>query len=641
MENQLQEQRQQSLRLRGPRPIPTPLRRKVVLPPGKENLFATKDVNRLVDQHVEQTPQMPQPLPESPAPARPTTTLMVTQPVVEAVVNPYLQSMPPHQNGDRRRPVSAIYPSHGDIIPEFNDLSINDHSNNCYYNNNINKNDTNNSYNNDNTINNYEHMNRHGNGNYFSPAEQQPLQQSFQQQEQQQYHPTYIEPAPPAVPEKDAIFQKPTNSNQLTRSLETENTYQEIKPQQSQTSQFQVPQEEKNSFEEPKTPQSVNTDWRKTVVTPDIPSPQLPPELPPLRIRSSRPPSPYKKGALDLNASQWRYHIQKNLRDFYLTTNPDSDHIHCPVGPSYYVDMQPCQGKDLCGPEGQPLFTLTLLDPITEAPKISVRRGFIAGDGGSEYFNVYMYTMEGKIEWEAVATAVVPATTASEKEHGGINSIIGGKKKHFAARQFVFKDPSSGISYIVGNRSDGHRLNISVKTEEDEEFEVEEDDSGSVIKSGKKSTKVYFYRPATAGDPKLPEKILAVLQRRKQFHKKLMKDLASFDTKRLLASSPNKRADAYGGDGVIDDGEDGTANFGWLTLFEAVRATPQPGNVNSANRDHLWQLVVALTFAVSYSQRIDTKVRSVGERLKKLGRKYKDGRFQVMYGHRHTQSSVQ
>ena len=435
------------------------------------------------------------------------------------------------------------------------------------------------------------------------------------------------------MPPKDTNF-KPVNTAQPKYPPPAEPTFhQEPEPQQPQEYQE----------EKPKTPQILETDWRSIVVTPDIPAPQLPPDLPPLKLRSSRPPSPYKKGALDLNASQWRYHIQKNLRDFYLTTNPDSDHIHCPVGPSYYVDMQTPQSKDQRGPDGQPLFTLTLLDPITEVPKISVRRGFVAGARGpEEYFGVTLYTPKGQVDWEAAATAVSMASAAPghESEHGAYNGLIGGKKKHSAVRQFVFKDPVTGIQYVVGNRTDGHRLNLSIKAEEDEEFEVDEDDNnGGVLKSGKRSTKVYFYRAAAPGDP--TDKMLAVLQRRKQFHKKLMKDLASFDTKRLLASSPNKRANAYGGDGVIDDGEDDTANFGWLTLFEAVRSMPQPGVKPQATRDHLWQLVVALTFAVSYSQRADTKVRSVGEKLKKLGRKYKDGRFQVIYGHRHSQSSIQ
>ncbi|ODQ68109.1 hypothetical protein NADFUDRAFT_63587 [Nadsonia fulvescens var. elongata DSM 6958] len=33
----------------------------------------------------------------------------------------------------------------------------------------------------------------------------------------------------------------------------------------------------------------------------------------------------------------WLYHVLKNLKDFYLTTNPTEFHLNCRVGPSYYV----------------------------------------------------------------------------------------------------------------------------------------------------------------------------------------------------------------------------------------------------------------------------------------------------------------
>jgi hypothetical protein len=638
---QQQQQRQQSLRLRGPRPIPTPLRRKAVA--AAPLLAETEDIDRFLERQAELRPAMAMAAPATSAPAavgsepRQSISTTVLPPVnlhfpAAAAVVPQYQP---------RRPVSAIYSAQNEVVTEFSDLTINNSTNN---------NSNNNNYNGYNSYaNGYGNSNDNGtnSGNYYPPVEEQEQEQQQQQQHQHQHQQQYqkqqslyAEPAPPAVPPKDSNFQQPVNTNRFTYLPPVEPTFH----QESEPQQYDQPQQQEEDLlqeEKPKTPQILESDWRNTIVTPDIPAPQLPPDLPPLRLRSSRPPSPYKKGALDLNASQWRYHIQKNLRDFYLTTNPDSDHIHCPVGPSYYVDMHTLHGKDQRGPDGQPLFTLTLLDPITEVPKISVRRGFVTGvGGGGEYFSVTLYTAKGQVDWEAAATAisVAPATPGREPEHGALNSLIGGKKKHSAVRQFVFKDPVSGIPYVVGNRSDGHRLNLSIKAEEDEEFEVDEDDNNGAVRSGKKSTKVYFYRPAAAGDA--ADKVLAVLQRRKQFHKKLMKDLASFDTKRLLTSSPNKRADAYGGDGVIDDGEDDTANFGWLTLFEAVRSMPQPGIEDRVNRDHLWQLVVALTFAVSYSQRVDTKVRSVGEKLKKLGRKYKDGRFQVIYGHRHSQSLV-
>lgn len=69
--------------------------------------------------------------------------------------------------------------------------------------------------------------------------------------------------------------------------------------------------------------------------------------------------------------------------------------------------------------------------------------------------------------------------------------------------------------------------------------------------------------------------------------------------------------------------------FGWLTVFENVK-----------NRQGLWPVVTALTLAVSYGQRTDIKEKSFQRKMKNLGKKYKEARMNVHYGHRHTRSTV-
>lgn len=75
--------------------------------------------------------------------------------------------------------------------------------------------------------------------------------------------------------------------------------------------------------------------------------------------------------------------------------------------------------------------------------------------------------------------------------------------------------------------------------------------------------------------------------------------------------------------------EEDQDKFGWLTMFENVK-----------NRPGLWPVVTAMTMAVAYAQRVDTRERSLQEKFKTLGRRYKEARKHVHYGHQNTKSNV-
>lgn len=397
-------------------------------------------------------------------------------------------------------------------------------------------------------------------------------------------------------------------------------------PQSSTTSE---PPNERNEF---------NTNQSSASYTPIITS---------IPGRGATPSTPSTAGAgADLNGP-WKYHIQKNLKDFYMTTNPDSDHIKCPIGPSYYVEVNSGGQNSL----GQTTFSLSLMTPMDQLCEITIQRGFRQNE--EEYFEVTTFTKGGsnspeksgavtsQISWKGQAVAI----RASAQEDYGSSRILG---KRPPTRQFLFQD-EKGHKWIVGNRNDQPStvFNLDPGLEVSDEEILDHGYTGDTS-TKKRSTKVYFFAPGPSGPGS--DKIMAVLQRRKQLRKKLMKEVSRFShvddgssdyKKRSIFkqnssnSPPPMVSSVFGtvednGDGYIE--EEDVAKFGWLTLYENVK-----------RRQGMWPIVTALTLAVSYSQKMDSKEKSVTEKLKKFGRKYRESRIQVFQGtggasYRHTQS---
>lgn len=375
---------------------------------------------------------------------------------------------------------------------------------------------------------------------------------------------------------------------------------------------------------------------------------------------------------------QWKYHIQKNLKDFYMTTNPDSDHIKCLVGPSYYVDITVGKVNHM----GQAAFSISLVDPMKQFCEVTISRGFHPND--EEFYDIMVFkkpesrqkqdfdfdqakdqdggeamvqlarrissgfksspatSSTPEMAWKSRANAIMAPSLAEGNSGGRL------LRKKTSMRQFMLQD-ERGNKWIIGNRHEHHDPTYDP---EDAEEEEEDDLNGNGHSVTKKSTKVYFFVPGPAGPAS--DKIMAVLQRRKQRHKKIMKDISKFGSvddkvgdyeydqpKRrnpfksdkmqtspaMVSSTFGDIQESHGGDGVIDDE---TAKFGWLTMYENVKRW-----------QGMWPIVAGVTLAVSYGQRIDSKEKSVAEKFKRLGRKYRESRMQVYYGHRHTQSSIQ
>lgn len=271
---------------------------------------------------------------------------------------------------------------------------------------------------------------------------------------------------------------------------------------------------------------------------------------------------------------------------------------------------------------------------------------------------------------------------------------------------------SSGL-IIPGTNANASHANIVSNA-------ISTSSGSSMTRVKKRSTRVYFFSPGPNGSQS--DKVMAVLQRRKQIHKQLVKDFSRFahratasindridridksdkfergekhernergeridkwddmhedsgSAKRFfksLVSSSSASSSAPDQNSLSNTAHNKTLNnndnicntnvnthintqpppmgvtyvnipenpltmveeedqdkFGWLTVFENVK-----------HRSGLWPVVTAMTMAVAYAQRIDTKERSLQEKFKNLGRKYKEARKNVYYGHRHTQSSV-
>lgn len=448
---------------------------------------------------------------------------------------------------------------------------------------------------------------------------------------------------------------------------------------------------------------------------------------------------------------QWKYHIQKNLKDFYLTTNPDAKHIAAPRAPSYYVEVDVNTNKSGTGQHG---FTLSLVNPLKGFCEISVTRRFRERTD-EEFFDIVTYkereqadksdefdfsnspsrspnitegayneeqdqleklkavdlskfmsqdapsspqssqraqnssngsprsaTEEGVVSWQGSA---MPMHTTIEGTFGTIQ-----------IKQYKLLD-QRGRQWVVGNRYDHHDFNFSGGDEESEELEPVTSRMGSMSdgKHRKKSTRVYFFAPGYGGSES--DKIMAVLKRRKQVHKQIAKDISRFAHKTTHSISEKLEAAVDEGDSrnggtsphkaffrgkfsKLSSGsttsinnsshlsnntsgitvnqnqftgsqetltaqgltysntpsnplsmteEENQDKFGWLTLFENVK-----------NRPGMWPLVVAMSMAVSFSQRLDKKENSIQQKMKNLGRKYKEARLQVYHGHRHTRSAV-
>lgn len=404
-------------------------------------------------------------------------------------------------------------------------------------------------------------------------------------------------------------------------------------------------------------------------------------------VESSNPEVPSKSSTAvgvptlrresDSTVRQWRYHIQKNLKDFYMTTNPDTEHINCPVGPSYYVDVKMRETNSM----GQVGFSMSLVDPMKQFCEITITRSFHPND--EEYFEVIVFKKpevpkqnnsdfgadeDGgdlerevstgnsgfsgapQIAWKSSAVAI---RAPSLQDVNSSRLLV----KRPRTRQFLLQD-DRGSKWIIGNRSEHHSQNYNLEDVEEEEEEDTGNNNAAGKATKKRSTKVYFFVPGPAGPE--TDKIMAVVQRRKQLHKKIMKDIGAlshlddrvtdyeYDTikrrsifkgSRSDVNSPAMVSSSFGdapghhlnrgsGEGIIED--ENAAKFGWLTMYPDVK-----------KRQGMWPIVAGLTLAVSYSQRMDVKEKSVAEKFKRLGRKYRESRMQVFYGHRHTQSSLQ
>lgn len=429
---------------------------------------------------------------------------------------------------------------------------------------------------------------------------------------------------------------------------------------------------------------------------------------------------------LDRPARLWKYHIQKNLKDFYMTTNPDTDHLNAPKAQSYYVNVT--LGEKNC--YGQTRFSLSLIDPIKQFCEITVKREFSKGNE-EEYFEVIVYNKKEEVEhenefdfssrnspmntpkldfgdfskeqqklhefanngftgedeylvknqmssvvaWKGVATSLIAAR--HEQQSPSSNKFFGSSSSNprlETFKQFSLTD-DRGRRWVIGNRMDHfEKLDNQEDIDEDgdEDESAENGNTGSVVR--KKSRKVYFFIPGMGGPE--TDKVLAVLQRRKQMHKRIAKDISKFTHKTahsisstyeaLIDDDKHKRdnATASGGSSLtkalvspskrgffrnlgpnvgVSYGEipddplelkdsQSSDKFGWLTLYESVKKRPG-----------LWPIVTGTTLAVAYAQKIDNKERSFPELMKKFGRKYKEGRLQVynsqqQHHHSHHQS---
>lgn len=300
------------------------------------------------------------------------------------------------------------------------------------------------------------------------------------------------------------------------------------------------------------------------------------PELPPK-------PSDPTDSKNSIEPPFWKYYIQKNFNDFYFTTNPDSDHLQCPKGPSYYVEVIH-QGHS---PRGHVLFTLKLVDQETSAPAIEVSRLY-DNTSNADLFEVKKYGCNSHVEWTSQATRI--STTKTEQDD---------------LKQYLFFD-NLHRGWIVGTRSD-------IRYSEHSDSDSSDGGNSRPIK-WRRSTKVYFFSSSSSDRTRT----LAMLQRRKQLHKRLIQDISHLDKNFKRMS----RGPGYGGDGVADDGEEENTNFGWLTVYDKVK---------SLDEGEMWSVIVGVTFAVGYGLRMDKKKKGVGKKLKDLGRKYREGREKAMY----------
>lgn len=386
---------------------------------------------------------------------------------------------------------------------------------------------------------------------------------------------------------------------------------------------------------------------------------------------------------------QLRYHIMKSPKDLYMTTNPDFEHMHCPAGPSYYVDIIQA-GPNNSGHLG---FSLSFIDPTKRYCEMMVTRLFTPND--EEYFDVIsfknpnakppqlfdfsqpkplaeeiykgedmvnlarqVYNSTGGVQVSSAKPEVAWRGRAMPRFFTGDDSNgskMSGKKS--SPRQFTFQD-NRGRMWIIGSRND-------IQEGPQHSYEDDEDDEGGK-RVKRDASNIYCFMPGPGGPE--TDKIVAVLQ-----HAKAGKTIKKDSNKRgnssrtssgeqpelkgvvdyeVEGASPKRRGffksgshvrgsvDSSGGgvgggynlggishiDGAEED-DDIAAKFGWLTISEDVKTRPG-----------MWLVSIALTLAVAYDQPMDVKDKSMAEKFKRLGRKYREGRMQVFYGHRYNQS---
>lgn len=357
---------------------------------------------------------------------------------------------------------------------------------------------------------------------------------------------------------------------------------------------------------------------------------------------------------------QWRYHILKTAGpatpDLVLTTNPDAEHVRSRVAPAYCVSVM-VQGAPTS--QGQLGFTMTVIDPRKHMCAVAVTRLFAAATE-EELYEVVVYDNKPEARGRggefaefdfgqsrnSGSTGVV---TDDEDELSGeemvrltrqIMSIQGqvpvvaGRREAWrsllrarpgtedpsklmahgrkpAGRQFELQD-DRGRRWVVGNRAEGSDGNSS-GGDSDEGDENDDDHTRhmpwSAVSRKKHSSPqhaVHCFIPGDSG----PESDL---------------QMATLDRVKPSKSQSH----LYFDDNERDDtaGSAAATNYGTLTMHAHLKKRPG-----------MWAVAAALTLAVSYGQGLDVRESSVGDKLRRFGRKYKEGRKQVYYGHWHTQS---
>lgn len=358
---------------------------------------------------------------------------------------------------------------------------------------------------------------------------------------------------------------------------------------------------------------------------------------------------------------QWRYHVLKTAGpatpDLVLTTNPDAEHVRCHVAPAYCVSVV-VQGAPTS--QGQLGFTMTVIDPRKHICAVTVTR-FFAAATEEELYEVVVYDTKPEARGRGAAFAEFdfgqPSTTGSSvvtdeddelsgdemvrltrqimSIQGQVPAVAGRREawralararpaagfddasklatpgKKAAGRQFEFQD-DRGRRWVVGNRVEGSDGSSSGgDSDEADENDAEHTRPTRWSAAGKKKSSlqrtVHCFIPGDSGPAS-------------DLHMARLDRLKPSKSQTHLTFDDNDRDDPAASAAA--------SNYGTLTMHAHVKKRPG-----------MWAVAAALTLAVSYGQGLDVREESsVGEKLRRFGRMYKEGRKQVYYGHWHTQS---